>query len=71
MPWNPSPKVQTAREVAAKWGADQVVILLVNQRQGTLEMISYGKNARLCDEAGRLGDAAHDAVLATYVKEDA
>ena len=62
MAWNPSPKVAAAREIGARFGCPQVVIVLIDQERGTLESISYGKTQRLCRDAQSLGDAAWEAV---------
>lgn len=62
MAWNPSPKVETAREVARKHKYDQVIIIGISNRRGTMESITYGETKQLCDETRRLGDAAYAAV---------
>ena len=66
MAWNPSPKVAAAREVARKLGHEQVIVVALSPSTGKLETVTYGETKRLCDEAKRLGDAAHEAVLAAY-----
>lgn len=63
MAWNPSPKVADCREIARKWGnKDQVIVLAVDRKAGTLEMATYGETKALCSEARRLGNAAYAAV---------
>jgi hypothetical protein len=68
MAWNPSPKVADARELARKHGANKVIVLLVDERRGTLESISYGEDRRQCAEAKRLADAAYDAVMDQFAR---
>lgn len=65
MPFNPSPKVADAREIARKWGADKVVILFVTEtpEETRLEYASYGKTESKCREARRIADKAYDAVM--------
>ena len=58
MSWNPSPKVADCREIARKWRKQQVIILAVDIKAGTLEYASYGETKPLCDEAKVLADAA-------------
>ncbi len=62
MAWNPSPKVARARDIAKSTGSDQVVLLLISRKKGTIEMATYGETRGLCADARKLGDAAYDAV---------
>ena len=66
MAWNPSPKVQIAREIGAKFRADQIIILAIDQAVGTIEAISWGKTRQRCAEAKALADIAYDAVLKEF-----
>ena len=67
MAWNPSPKVADCRDIARKWkGKDQVIILAIDRKSGTLEMATYGETKALCADAKRMGDAAYDAVMNVY-----
>ena len=66
MPFNASPKVAAARAIAAKFGKNQVVLLMVDLAAGTLETASYGETSALCRDAKRLADAAYEAVMAAY-----
>lgn len=70
MAWNPSPKVADCREIARKWGADQVVILAINTRQGTFETVSYGETRALCDAAKKINDHIHEAVASGAIEID-
>ncbi len=63
MAWNPSPKVAVARDVARKFRADQIVLLMLDMKAGTMECITYGETKALCAGAKKLGDAAYDAVM--------
>ena len=67
MAWNPSPKVADCRDIARKWGKQQIIILAVDLNSGTLEYSSFGDNKSRCDEAKRLADAAYEAVVKAYV----
>ena len=62
MAWNPSPKVAAARDIGARFRKDQVIVLMIDNRAGTLEYASYGETRALCDEAKWLADAAYAAV---------
>lgn len=66
MAFNPSPKVAVAREVAAKFDAQQVVILYVTETPAghrSLCYASFGRTKRLCDEAKVLADTAYAALF--------
>jgi len=63
MAFNPSPKVRAAGEVAKEFGKDQVVVLMINHAEGTLEYASYGKTKTDCDEAKGLADALFDHAM--------
>jgi hypothetical protein len=62
MAWNPSPEVALARDLAAKLGADEVVIVYVNFSKEQMGSITYGKTQAMCGHAKKLGDVAYDAV---------
>jgi hypothetical protein len=66
MAWNPSPKVADCRDLARKYGANKVVVLLINDRAGTYETVSYGSTRRECDEAKVLADMVFDATTMHY-----
>ena len=61
MAWNPSPKVADCREIARKWGKEQVIILALDG-DGRLGMATYGHTPQLCACAKVLGDVAFDAI---------
>jgi hypothetical protein len=63
MAWNPSPKVADCRDIARKWGKQQVIILAIDTNQNTLEYASYGETKELCSDAQKLADAAYDAIV--------
>ena len=56
MAWNPSPHVADCREIARKWGVQQVVIVGINTRNGTFEVSSFGETKALCADAKKLND---------------
>ena len=62
MSWNPSPKVADCREIARKWDVEQVIILAVSLKRGTMEYSSFGQTKELCAEARKYGDAAYEAI---------
>ena len=64
MVWNPSPKVAAARDIGKKFSKAQVIVLMIDQDDGTLEVASYGKTRELCADAKKIGDVAFDAVMA-------
>ena len=66
MPWNPSPKVASARDLANKYRMNKVILILINERAGTFESVSYGLTKKECEEAKVLADAAHNAVVKAY-----
>ena len=63
MAWNPSPKIAAARDIGTTFGKKQVIVLMIDQAAGTLEVASYGATRELCKEAEKLGDVAFDAVM--------
>ena len=57
MAWNPSPQVQVARDAAKRLGANVgCVIIYLTANPDNMGMVSYGANAALCTEMGKLGD---------------
>lgn len=66
MAWNPTPKVADCREIARKWGHQQVIVIALNADACKIEMATYGETKALCADAKRLGDAAYDAVMKAY-----
>ena len=63
MVWNPSPKVAMARDIGQRLRKDQVIILMIDEDERTLESVTYGRTKRLCDQAKKLGDIAYEAVI--------
>lgn len=63
MAFNPSPKVRAAADVARKFEKDQVVIIMVDHSNNTLEYASYGKTGRLCNEARKLADSLYKSAM--------
>jgi hypothetical protein len=61
MAWNPAPEVAHARDFARKFNKRQVVILFV-QPDGRAGYASYGETKALCADAGKLADAALEAI---------
>jgi len=61
MAWNPSPKVADCREIARKWGVEQVIIFGIN-KDGGMAMATYGSTLTLCACSKKLGDVAYDAM---------
>lgn len=62
MAWNPSPKVAVARDIGNKFDADKVVVIMINEQKGIIEVVSYGKNKTECTMAKRLSDVAYEAI---------
>ena len=42
MSWNPSPKVADCRNIARKWGKEQVIVLALDRGAGTLHRADSG-----------------------------
>lgn len=68
MAWNPSPKVAAARDAAKKFNYPKVIICFIDEENGKLEMASYGRNRKECDECKEIADKLLDD-LETYVKD--
>lgn len=66
MAWNPSPKVADCREIARKWGVQQVIIIALDVPKNTIEYASFGETKALCDRTQKLAEAAYEAVLDNY-----
>jgi hypothetical protein len=62
MAWNPSAKVAAARDIGNKFGANKVIVIMINERAGIIESASYGETKAECAMAKRLADVAYDAV---------
>jgi len=58
MAWNPSPKVAAARDIGKKFGANKVIVIMLNERAGTIESVSYGETKTECTMAKRLANVA-------------
>lgn len=65
MAWNPTPEVAAARDFAAKFGCDRVIILFTTPAQ-KMGFASYGATTALCDETKTLADRAYDAVFQEF-----
>ncbi len=63
MAFNPSPKVAAARELGKRFIKDQVIVLMIDRRIGTLEYASWGRTPGLCDRAKQLADRAYHTIL--------
>ena len=63
MAWNPSSKVAAARDIGKRFGKDQVIVLMIDSKLGTLEYASYGKTKELCADAKALADIAFDSLI--------
>lgn len=62
MALNLSPKIATAKDIATRFDKDQVIILMFDRKQGTLEYASYGATKSRCAGAKHLADIAFDAL---------
>lgn len=65
MAWNPSSKVAAARDIGQKFKKDQVIIIMIDNKQdpAEAEYISYGKSKLLCKDAKILADLIFDKIL--------
>ncbi len=71
MAWNPSPKVADCREIARKWGYDQVVVLAINSRSRIFETVSYGETRALCEATKEIAERIHEDVASGKIEIDA
>lgn len=62
MAWNPSPEVADCREIARKWGKEQVIIIAIDEG-GQMTLATFGKTRELCACASEIGDVAFDAIF--------
>jgi hypothetical protein len=69
MAWNPSPKVADCREIARKWGVEQVIIFGID-KDGGLAMATYGATMILCACSEKLGNVALSAMEDFVSKAD-
>jgi hypothetical protein len=69
MAWNPSPEVAIARDVAAKFKADRVVILYTLP-DGRFGYASYGQTKELCADARKLGDKLFERAESHFAGDD-
>ena len=63
MTYNPSPEVAVARDAAKRLKASMCVVLWIDETGEHLGCASYGKTARICEHAKRIGDAAYEAAM--------
>lgn len=56
-----SPEIEDCRKLARKWGQEQLIAIAIDGR-GTLKLVTYGADKKLCDCAWVLGQAAFTAV---------
>jgi hypothetical protein len=71
MAYNPEPKVSDCREIARKWGMDQVIVLGIDQQKGTFATASYGETRKLCAQAKAINDRIHRMVATGEIEIDA
>jgi hypothetical protein len=62
MAWNPSPKVADCRDIARKWGMQQVIILGINPSTGKYEIASYGETRAMCAEAKAINERINQII---------
>jgi len=53
--WNPSPEVAVARDFGTRFNKNKVVILAINETEGTYQIVTYGQTRQMCAEADGLG----------------
>jgi hypothetical protein len=62
MDWRKNPKIADARDLAKKWDKSHVVFIMIDDNQGTIEYITYGKNKTECKVAHEIAKAIEWAV---------
>ena len=70
MAWNPTPQVAAARDYGKRFGRQQVIILALDRKEGTYEVVTYGETMALCAGAKRLGDVAALAAMRAMWEDD-
>ena len=64
MAFNPAPEIKVARDVAEKYGFDEVIIVGLRNDYGSVsyQAASYGKSKAQCAEAAKICDAFVEAL---------
>lgn len=62
MAWNPSPEVAIARDYGKKFNKTKVIILSIDERQETFEVVSYGETKQKCAEAKKIADSLYSLI---------
>ncbi len=63
MPWNPSPEVAAAREVAKGLGAKAAIVIYLSDDGQRIGMASFGCDKATCKAAWELGDTLYDVAV--------
>jgi hypothetical protein len=61
MAWNPSPEVAAARDIGNRFGFEQVIVVMLDDK-GRMMTVTYGKTRVLCSCAEALGNVASAAI---------
>lgn len=64
--WKTNPSIQEAKRVAQARGSTAVIMILVNENEGTIELATYGTTGPRCTAIGKLGDIAYSAVMEAW-----
>lgn len=68
--WNETPEILAARDIAKRFNKTHVVVIMLDDRSGTINGASYGSDGDRCRVAGKLMDVAYKAVLKYFVGEN-
>jgi len=67
--WRTNKAILQARVVAEELNQTAVVMLLINETAGTVELATYGTTGPRCVAAGKIGDFVFDSVMAALEAE--
>ena len=62
MSWKNNPHIMAAREYAQRFGFDEVIMVGIKLKNGTVETASYGRNGILCRQAWNCSDMIVETV---------
>lgn len=68
MAWNPSREVATARNFGKKFNYDKVIIIGVNETDGTFKVVSYGETKKKCGETRITADNIYEMIREGRIK---
>jgi len=61
-----SPGIMWAKDAATRFNKDEVVVLLIDDLTGLIDVYSYGKTGKKCKHADKVGNVVYEAVVKAY-----